>query len=65
MNAFSAKPDISKFIKDVKHSHHSSKLGRQMAENPTPEQRYLFDSKRKTATETIQPRNREINKEEQ
>jgi hypothetical protein len=36
-----------------------------MAENPTPEQRYLFDSKRKTATETIKPRNREINKEEQ
>ena len=65
MNAFSAKPDISKFIKAAKHSHHASQLGRQMAENPTPEQRYLFDSKRKTATETIKPRNQEINKEEQ
>jgi hypothetical protein len=47
LNAFTQKPDISKFIKDAKHSHHSSKLGRQMAENPTPEQRYFFEEKRK------------------
>lgn len=41
-NAFTKKPDLSKFIKQVKHSHHVSQLGRKVSSKPTPEQRAKF-----------------------
>lgn len=41
-NAFTQKPDLSKFIKETRHSLNSSKLGRKISAKPTPEQRAKF-----------------------
>lgn len=45
MNAFTQKPDLSKFFKDVKHSAHVAELGRKTNSNPTKEQKLFFNSK--------------------
>lgn len=41
-NAFTQKPDLTKFFKEVKHAHHVSKLGSKVSANPTSEQRAAF-----------------------
>jgi hypothetical protein len=42
-NAFTQKPNISKFIKDMKQSHLASKVSQAMVQNPSPEQRYFME----------------------
>lgn len=54
-NAFTAKPDLTKFIKQLNHSQNTAKLGRRASEKPTIEQRAYFShnvepSKRSTKT---------------
>lgn len=44
VNAFTAKPDLSAFIKKANHSRNSAMLGKKISESPTPEQRAKFFS---------------------
>jgi hypothetical protein len=41
-NAFTARPDLTKFLKQARVSESSSRLGKKVSENPTPEQRALM-----------------------
>ena len=41
-NAFTQKPDLSKFVREAKHSAAASKNGQQNAKTPTPDQKVLF-----------------------
>ena len=41
-NAFTAKPDLSKFWKQTKRTEHATKLGQRANDNPTTEQRATF-----------------------
>ena len=43
MNAFTQKPDLSNFMKKMKHSENVAALGRRSRSKPTPVQRLMFN----------------------
>jgi len=47
-NAFTQKPDLGKFVKEVRHSHFASTTGTKQVQNPTQQQAYFLEIKDKT-----------------
>lgn len=54
-NAFTQKPDLGKFVKEVRHSHFASTTGTKQVQNPTYEQAHFLaiKDKEKTMTKTV------------